>query len=203
MLKRNPFIAPASPVSRTAPPSGDGWIHEVKFDGFRVQLHKDVDDVTIFSRNGHDITRRYPDIRDALFNLPCSKAILDAELTACDSQGKPDFISLMRREDVEMCVWAFDALRIDEIDLRTKPLWQRKSELQRIILEADDHTLRFSDDFDDPAKLLQVAEKWGLEGIVSKKIDQPYRSGRNVGWIKVKTQSWRQANTSRWELFQK
>lgn len=203
MLKRNPFIAPAAPVLRTMPPFGSDWIHEVKFDGFRVQLHKEADEVTIYSRNGNDITRRYPDIRDAALNLPCAKAVIDAELTACDTEGRPDFIRLMKRHDVALCVWAFDLMRVDEVDLRTKPLWERKRELQRLILEADENTLRFSDDFDDPIKLLEVAEEWGLEGIVSKKIDQPCRSGRNVGWVKVKTRSWRQANASRWELFQK
>ena len=203
MLKRNPFITPAAPVLRTAPPTGPDWIHEVKFDGFRVQLHKDGDEVTVYSRNGNDVTRRYPDIRDALQSLPCNKAIIDAELTACDSEGKPDFVGLLKRQDCELCVWAFDLMRLDETDLRSNPLWERKRKLQRLILEADEQTLRFSDDFDDPMKLLEVAERWGLEGVVSKKLNQPYKSGRNLGWIKVKTRTWRQTNASRWELFTK
>lgn len=200
MLKRNPFIVPSAPVLRAEPPTSADWIHEVKFDGFRVQLHKDGDEVIVFTRNGHDVTRRYPDLRDALVSLPCNKAIIDAELTACDNEGKPDFVGLMRRSK-ELCVWAFDLLREDEMDLRAKPLWERKRALQRIILEADEHMLRFSDDFDDPIKLLRVAEQWKLEGIVSKKLNQPYKSGKNLGWVKVKTQAWREANQDRWELF--
>jgi ATP-dependent DNA ligase len=74
----------------------------------------------------------------------------------------------MRRANSELCVWAFDLMRLDETYLRTKPLWERKRDLQRLVLEADEHTLRFSDDFDDAMKILQVAEKWGLEGVVSK-----------------------------------
>jgi bifunctional non-homologous end joining protein LigD len=89
MLKRNPFVPPSAPVLRSEPPTGPEWIHEVKFDGFRVQLHKDGDDATIYSRNGHDLTRRYPDLRDALISLPCNKAIIDAELTACDAPADP------------------------------------------------------------------------------------------------------------------
>lgn len=200
MLKKNPVIVPSAPVLRSSPPTSNEWIHEVKFDGFRVQLHKDGDEIIIFSRNGHDVTRRYPDLRDALMSLPCNKAIIDAELTACDSEGKPDFVGLMRKSK-ELCVWAFDLLLVDETDLRSKPLWERKRALQRLILEADEHILRFSDDFDDPMKLLQIAEQWTLEGIVSKKLDQPYKSGKNLGWVKVKTRAWREANKDRWELF--
>lgn len=132
--------------------------------------------------------------------MPCNKVSIDAELTACDSEGKPDFVGLMRRSK-ELCVWAFDLLREDEMDLRAKPLWGRKRALQRLILEADEHMLRFSDDFDDPIKLLRVAEQWKLEGIVSKKLDQPYKSGKNIGWVKVKKQAWREANRDRWGLF--
>lgn len=194
MLKRNPFIPPSAPVLRSEPPTGPDWIHEAKFDGFRVQLHKEGDEAIIISRNGRDLTRRYPDVRDDALSLPCDRAIIDAELTACDTAGRPDFVGLMRRANNELCVWAFDLMRIDEIDLRVKPLWERKRELQRLIIEADEHTLRFSDDFDDAIKLLQVAEKWGLEGVVSKKLDQPYKSGRNLGWIKVKTSTWRATN---------
>ena len=82
---------------RTQPPVGPEWVHEVKLDGFRVQLHKEGDDATIFSRNGNEITRRYPDLLDAILSLPCHKATIDAELTACDSEGQPDFVGLMRR----------------------------------------------------------------------------------------------------------
>lgn len=100
-------------------------------------------------------------------------------------------------------MWAFDLMRFDGADLRLKPLWERKRELKRIILEADEHTLRLSDDFDDPMTLLAFAEQWKLEGVVSKKLDQPYKSGKNLGWVKVKTTSWQVENASRWELFQR
>lgn len=186
MLKRSPFIAPALPVLRSEAPTGADWIHELKYGGVRVQLHKENDAVTIYSDAGHDITRRYPYVEDALVLLQCRSAIVDAELTC--------------RTD-EFSVWAFDLLRIDECDLRSWSLWQRRRELQCLIIEADDHVVQFSDDFDDPEKLLAVAQAWGLEGIVSKKLDQPFKSGRNLGWTTVKTRAWREANAKRWKQF--
>jgi bifunctional non-homologous end joining protein LigD len=78
-------------VLKAAPPSGDGWLHEVKFDGWRAQLNKRGDDVVIFSRNGHDYTGRFPAVRDSLLSLPARSAIIDAEIVVCDSDDKPDF----------------------------------------------------------------------------------------------------------------
>ena len=83
------------------------------------------------------------------------------------------------------------------------PLVKRKAALRELLIAADDDALRYSDEFDDPAKLLAVVTKMGLEGIVSKLGHQPYKSGKNVGWIKVKTAVWREANKDRWELFQR
>ena len=93
-------------------------------------------------------------------------------------------------------------LSFDGRDFRMEPLKERKG-LLRDLIAADDDTLRYSDEFQDAEKLLDVAEKMGLEGVVSKKADQPYVSGKNVGWIKVKTSAWREANRNRFELFDK
>lgn len=203
LLKRHPFVIPSAPVLKAQPPTGPDWIHEVKFDGFRVQIHKDGDEVTLFSRRGHDITKRFRAVAVAVASLPCHSVVIDAELTACDHEGKPDFVGLLRRQNRELCLWCFDLMKLEGADYRGKPLWERKRELQRLVLDADEHQLRFSDDFDDPMKLLHVAEQWKLEGIVSKKVDQPYKSGKNLGWVKVKTLSWRQTNQTRFELFKK
>ena len=178
MLTRNPFIPPSVPVLKTEPP-------------------------TIFTRNGNDITRRFPLIRDVLLALPCEAAIIDAELVACDSEGKPDFDGLIRRQNHELCIWCFDLLSLDGVDMRPEVLRERKRNLEKLVHEADEHTLRYSAEFSDPIRLLEVAEQWKLEGVVSKKADQPYRSGKHLGWIKVKTASWRVANLDRWELSQR
>jgi bifunctional non-homologous end joining protein LigD len=83
------------------------------------------------------------------------------------------------------------------------PLVQRKANPRELLIAADDHVLRYSDEFSDAAKLLAVAEKNGLEGVVSKLSNQPYRSGENLGWIKVKCAAWREANRDGGELFQR
>ena len=94
MPKRNPFIIPSAPVLKRQPPTGPQWLHEVKFDGWRAQLHKAGDEVAIFTRKGHDYTKRFPAIRDSLLALPAKSAIIDAEIVVCDSDGKPDFKAL-------------------------------------------------------------------------------------------------------------
>ena len=87
MLKRNPFIIPSAPVPRREPPTGLQWLHEVKFDGWRAQLHKSGNEVAIFTRKGHDYTKRFPTIHDSLLALPAASAIIDAEIVVCDSDG--------------------------------------------------------------------------------------------------------------------
>jgi bifunctional non-homologous end joining protein LigD len=204
VLKKIPFIIPSAPVLKTAPPRGDGWLHEVKFDGWRAQLHKDGDAVTVYSRNGKDLTARFPTIGDALIARPAKSVIIDAELVACDDDGKPDFGALMAgtRNSGNVCAWCFDLLAHNGRDLRPLPLVKRKDILRDILNSADDDTLRYSDEFPDPEKLLAAIESMGLEGIVSKLVEQPYRSGKNPGWVKVKSKTWRAANRDRWELFE-
>jgi ATP-dependent DNA ligase len=201
VLRKNPFIAPSTPVLKPSPPTGSEWIHEVKFDGWRAQLNKRGGDVVVFTRNGHDFTKRFAPIRDSLIALPARSAIIDAELVACDNDGKPDFDKLMAGEHDNLCAWCFDLLELNGHDLRALPLVRRKQRLRNLIIKADDHVLRYSDEFPDPVKLLRVVHDMGLEGIVSKRRDQPYRSGKNPGWIKVKTRAWKAANRDRWEQF--
>jgi bifunctional non-homologous end joining protein LigD len=202
--KKLSFITPSAPALKTAPPRGDGWLHEVKFDGWRAQLHKDGDAVTIYSRNGKDLTERFSFVRDSIAALPASSAIIDAELVACDDDGRPDFGALMARtsNSGNVCAWCFDLLAHNDRDLRPLPLVKRKDVLRDILNAADDDTLRYADEFPDPEKLLAAIESMGLEGTVSKLVEQPYRSGKNSGWIKVKSKAWRAANRDRWERFE-
>jgi len=196
MLKPNSFIFPSSPVLRQLPPTGPKWLHEVKFDGWRAQLHKAGDEVAIFTRKGSDQTRRFPVLRNSLMALPARSAIIDAEIV-CDSDGKPDFKALMDGTPGDLCAWCFDLLEINGKGLRRRGLIERKAILRHLLNKADDHVLRFSETFSDPVKLLAVAEKRGLEGIVSKLSRQPYRSGKNPGWVNVKCVAWREANKNR------
>ena len=113
MLRRSEFIVPCSPVQRSWPPTGDAWLHEVKFDGWRVQLHKSKRGATVFTRTGHDYTKRFSAIAAAVAALPIQSAIIDGELTACDCRGVPDFRALHFRNvrEDELCVWTFDIPR--------------------------------------------------------------------------------------------
>lgn len=92
-------------------------------------------------------------------------------------------------------------MAIDGKDVRREPLEERRARLEVLLAGADQDLLRLSEAFDDPMKLLEAAVKLGLEGIVSKRREQPYRSGPNSGWVKVKTAAWREANRDRWEMF--
>lgn len=127
------------------------------------------------------------------------RAIIDAELVACDEDDRPDFHALMFKP-ANLCLWCFDLLA-EKRDMRALPLITRRAMLKRLLPETG--VLRMSESFGCPKKLLESCEKMGLEGIVSKKADQPYKSGQNVGWIKVKTASWRVANQDRPEMFQR
>ena len=121
----------------------------------------------------------------------------------CDSDDMPDFKALMDGATGDLCAWCFDLLEINGRGLRRRTLIERKAMLRHLLNKADDHQLRFSGPFPDPVKLLATAESLGLEGIVSKLSHQPYRSGKNPGWVKVKCRAWREANRDRWELFEK
>jgi bifunctional non-homologous end joining protein LigD len=121
----------------------------------------------------------------------------------CDSTGKPDFKALMENAGGAVCAWCFDLLELNGKDLKPRPLLERKIRLRHLLAKADDDRVRYSEEFPDPVKLLEVANDARLEGIVSKLADQPYRSGKNPDWIKVKCRAWREANHDRWELFER
>ena len=202
MPRPSPFIIAAQPTLRERPPQGHGWVHEVKFDGYRVQLHKAGDEVVIFSRNGADFTSRWPAIAYALQHLPAKSAIIDAEVVANNAKGMPDFAALHGRtaKPEDFCAWAFDLLELNGVGMRERQLSERRAKLERLIARFDNSFLRFSEAFSDADKLLAECERLDLEGIVSKRADRPYRAGR-CDWVKVKTKAWREANRDRREMF--
>ncbi len=161
------------------------------------------DEVVVFSRNGHDFAHRFPEIRDSIRCLPVESAVIDAEVTACDRNGMPDFRALMAGAQHGLCAWCFDLMEIAVKDLRSRALLERRLYLRHLLAKADDDCLRYSEEFEDAERLLATAARMGLEGIVSKLADQPYRSGKNPGWIKVKTATWREANRARREMFER
>jgi len=198
------FIQPCSPVLANTVPAGDDWQHEIKFDGFRVQIHKLGNEVELFSRNGSRFSRRFPRLVSVLRELPAKSVILDGEIVASDAAGMPDFWRLFLRsaKPAELHVWAFDLLPLNRKDLRKWSLEARQGRLQALVHRFDSQVLLHSEAFDDGEALLRVAEKHGLEGVVSKRLDAPYRSGACRRWRKVKTTAWREANRERWRLFE-
>ena len=167
------FVPPCQPRLRSYPPHGPQWLHEVKFDGYRVQLHKPV---TIYSKKGVDFTRRFLGVAMAIDQLRCSSCIIDGELVAPDKQGRPDFAALHQRRSNEFIVWCFDLIELNGEDLRAMQLVDRKAKLQQLIKGSE--LLRYSDVFDNPDLLLDVVAEHGLEGIVSKRVNFPYRPGK-------------------------
>ena len=201
------FIPPCSPIRATAVPAGDGWVHEVKFDGYRVQAHKVGARVIVFSRNGHDFTERFPSIARLLRKLPATSAVLDGEVVASDADGRPNFARLHLQHWVKqptmVHLWAFDLLAFNGRDLRSQPLAKRQAYLRLLMERFGCPAVSLSEHFEDGMALLRVVEARGLEGIVSKRCDAPYRSGDCRDWWKIKTAAWRETNRERWRLFER
>jgi bifunctional non-homologous end joining protein LigD len=184
------FMAPALAMLAETAPSGDNWIHEIKFDGYRIQAHLDDGKVKLFTRNGHDWTRKFPSIAAAITKLPAQSAIIDGELVVDGEDGVSSFSLLQRAikagHDAEMTYYVFDLLYLDGVDLRVSPLNERKSALAKVVARAP-IAIRLSQSIDEPGPLLlKHACKMRLEGIVSKRADAAYRSGRGHDWIKTK-----------------
>lgn len=202
MLYRTAFITPALPILKPTPPTEPEWLHEVKIDGFRAQLHANGSGPFIYSRNGHDFTSKFGQIAACLSQLPVRSAIIDAEVVRCGDDGLPDFYALMKRGKGPLCAYCFDLLALNGKDLRDRPLVKRKAMLKKLLAGACLDRLRYSDEFDDPIRLLAAAEEMNLEGIVSKQRDGRYLAGTACGWVKVKTRSWRTANRERYKMFE-
>src|SRR5262249_39233770 len=156
-------------------------------------------EVAIYTKRGHAYTSRLPAIARGLAALAPHSLIIDGELVAVDERGMPDFRAL---RDRTLCVWAFDLLGLGH-DMRELRLEQRKERLARIVRDARAPWLRYSENFEDSAKLLAAADAMQLEGIVSKRRDGKYRSGTRSGWIKVKAAAWRETNRERGRLFER
>jgi bifunctional non-homologous end joining protein LigD len=203
MFPAMPFIEPCLPTLRKEPPAGPGWVQEVKFDGFRAQVHRNGQHVAIYSRNGKDLTRHYPALVRTLLKIPTQKFIIDGELCACDGEGNPDFGALLMRLADEVCIWVFDILSARGKDYRQFPYATRQYKRDLFMGRVGSPLIRKSETFFDPHALLHACGERKLEGIVSKRFDRPYRSGRTTEWVKVKCAGWTETNRWRHEFFNK
>jgi bifunctional non-homologous end joining protein LigD len=132
-----------------------------------------------------------------------SSCIIDGELVVAGASGEPDFLALLHGRTRGACVYAFDLMEWRGRDIREQPLVQRRAQLEAVLKRGSSRLIRFSESFPDAGVLLAECARRGLEGIVSKRKDAPYRSGMRSGWIKVKTQAWKDANRYRAKLFEK
>src|SRR5262245_38956393 len=180
------FIQPCLPARTAHPPLGPGWLHEIKYDGFRLMARRDGRSVRLLTRRGYDWTSRFRRIADAVASLRCRSCLIDGEAVACDDQGMPDFKLLVRnRQYASAQLYAFDLLELDGEDLRAEPIEVRKQALTRLIRK-DRAGLLISQPIDAPADIaFQHICELGLEGIVSKKLGSRYESGRSSLWLKT------------------
>ena len=173
------------------PPDGPGWIHEIKFDGYRVQAHLQDGHATVYTRRGLDWTRQFRPIADAVAKLPAKRAVIDGEAVVLGADGVADFHELRREFDgrsTRLHLQAFDLLALDGEDLRPLPLLERKGRLQALLAGAPAVLVYVDHLTGSGARILAHACRMGIEGIISKRADSPYRSGRSTAWVKTKCQ---------------
>jgi DNA ligase D-like protein (predicted ligase) len=172
------------------PPSGQGWIHEIKHDGYRTLIVIDGRKVKAFSRHGRDWTGPYRRVVEAASKLLCKTALIDGELIVQDENGISDFEALrsaIHKARHRLVLFAFDLLHLDGKDLRRTPLLERRAALRELIEPDCRSPIQFSDHADcDGAKFFKAAAELGLEGIVSKRVASRYRSGPSRSWLKTK-----------------
>jgi bifunctional non-homologous end joining protein LigD len=186
------FVPPSLATLHDRAPSGQNWLHEIKFDGYRIEARLDHGEVQLLTRKQLDWTHRFKPIADAVKKLAAQTALLDGELVVEDDQGISSF-SLLQTDlkdgrDDRFVYRAFDLLYLDGRDLTREPLTERKAALARLLKgESRDGLVRYVEHFDDDGPLIfKHACDMHLEGIISKLRDAPYQSGRSTNFIKTK-----------------
>jgi bifunctional non-homologous end joining protein LigD len=181
------YIPPCIPTRAAKPPAGPDWVHEIKHDGYRLQVRREGEAVRLFTRRGYDWSGRYPAIAATAAQLRARSFTVDGEAVVCGPDGAAVFDALHRHGTVsEAMLYAFDLLEIDGEDLRSLPLGDRKKRLARLVGKRRLGIVLSTHADEDGATIFERACKMGLEGIVSKRLSAPYRSGRSRDWIKVK-----------------
>lgn len=187
-------VEPCLALLASEPPKGSEWVHEIKWDGYRVAVHIEPARVRILTRRGYDWTHRFPAIERAAEALRPTTMILDGEIVVLDEQGRPDFGMLQQalggvgRGAVAAAaiLYAFDLLYYDGRDIRALPQRERRQMLEGVFSSPRGAILLSEEVQADGAELLRVACEHGLEGIISKNREKPYRSGSRSGdWLKI------------------
>ena len=184
------FIKPMLPTLVETPPGGDEWIHEIKHDGYRSQLVINAGKVKAFTRRGADWTSKYRPVVAAAGELPATSAIIDGEIVVLDASGKSDyhaFRKAIKGSPSRLVFVAFDLLHLDGRDFRPDKTLERRAALGNLVAGAP-AAIQFSEAFAGNGKAFHKAvDELNVEGMVSKRADAPYVSGRTRAWLKTKT----------------
>ena len=173
-------------------PKGTEWIVEMKLDGYRMLACVEEGKARLITRGGHDWTDKMQSLGKAVENLGIRNAWFDGEIVVMNSNGLPDFNALQnaignKRSAERIVYFMFDAPYYGGFDMRKVPLWSRREVLQHMLEEQDDDRVRFSQSFTaTPAEMLEAARQAGMEGVMLKRMDAPYVSGRSDTWLKLK-----------------
>ena len=187
-------IEPCLALLASVPPEGPDWAFEIKWDGYRLAIHREPDRVRILTRGGHDWSHRFPNLVEAAQQLETGGFILDGEAVVLDAAGQPSFSALQaalggrggKRVTGDAVLYAFDLLYVDGHDLTGMALAERRQMLEQLIAGRTG-PIRLSEEIEaDGRTLLRSACAHGLEGIIAKSRSRPYRSGRSGDWLKIK-----------------
>ena len=191
-LPREPeFVEPMAAREVSELPDEDGWIYEIKWDGYRALGLKHGETTRVISRNNRNLTRDFPAIGAALASLGAHTALLDGEIVALDPDGRPSFQSLQHRSSSTATIvyYAYDLLTLEDVDWRARPLAERKEKLGDLIAQLPSGSpIKFSASLDGAlGDIIASVRQLGLEGIIGKRLDAPYKSGERTGaWLKLK-----------------
>jgi bifunctional non-homologous end joining protein LigD len=184
---------------RDDPFSADGWLFELKMDGYRLLAVRSGPDARLISRNGNDLSAQFPEVIKSIAALPFDRFLLDGEVVALDEAGRPSFQRLQQRGKLQRALdirrstvdnpvtfFAFDLLGFEDYDVRPLPLHERKTVLRRLLPPAG--AIRYLEHFErDGLALYEQVKQMDLEGIVAKRADSPYKAGRGPHWLKIRT----------------
>jgi bifunctional non-homologous end joining protein LigD len=196
------FVAPQLCASVERPPNSDGWCHEIKFDGYRVQLRIEQGEAVLNTRKGLDWSEKFGAITKEAKSLP--DAMIDGEIVALNDRGVPDFSALQAAisdgKTNALMFFAFDLLFAGGEDLRNLPLGERKARLKQLLASRKGKSIKYVEHFEvDGDTMLEGVSKMSLEGIISKKLDAPYRSGRSESWTKAKIRAGHEVVLGGWK----
>jgi len=198
------FVAQQLCAAVESPPNSDGWCHEIKFDGYRMQLRVEDGDAVLKTRKALDWTDKFGAIAKVAKSLP--DVLIDGEIVAMNQHGAPDFSALQAAlsdgKTNALIFFAFDLLFADGEDLRSLPLRERKARLKKLLeaRKGNRRLIQYVEHFEESGdSILEAANKLSLEGIISKKLDSPYRSGRSESWTKAKTRAGHEVVLGGWK----